>query len=301
MNLPKAFALLLYITLPFVLYSQEVQKDVLLKDIRFLSSPQLEGRKPFTQGNLQAREYIKHRFDSLGLSSQFREYTQFFNIPEQGPEKPGGQGANVVGFIPGQESSKIIVITAHFDHLGIVDGKIFHGADDNASGTAGLLALAAYFSRNPPRHSLMFAALDAEEMGLQGARALLRDFPFPLEQILMNVNLDMISRSEKNELYAVGTRHYPHLKPTLERVARKAKIDLAFGHDEPGTGADDWTNASDHGPFHAEGIPFIYFGVEDHPDYHRPTDMYENIDPDFYFQAVNLILWSVIAFDGQDL
>src|SRR5690606_14741038 len=161
----------------------EVEKDILLKDIRILSSSQMEGRKSLTKGNLMAREYIKLRFDSLGLTSQFRDYTQFFPVADNGGEAGKGQGANILGFIPGQESAKLIVIMAHYDHLGTSGDEIYHGADDNASGTAGLLALASYFSKNKPRHSLMFAALDAEEMGLQGAKALIENFPFPFEDV----------------------------------------------------------------------------------------------------------------------
>src|SRR5690606_27737683 len=116
-----------------------------------------------------------------------------------------------------------------------------------------------------------FAALDAEEMGLQGAKALVNDFPFPLNTVILNINLDMISKNQRNELYAAGTAHYPHLRPLLEEASKDAPIKLLFGHDIPGTDMQDWTSASDHAAFHEQGIPFIYFGVEDHEDYHKAT------------------------------
>src|SRR5690606_5406907 len=209
------------------LSAQKIDKKDLLEDLKYLSSDKLAGRKSLTQESLMAREYIKQRFDSLGLTSQYTDFTQFFSLKGSG-EKPG-KAANIIGFIPGQESSQIIVITAHYDHLGREGDKIFYGADDNASGTAGLLALAAYFSTNKPKHSLMFAAVDAEELGLLGARALVKDFPFPLENVLLNINLDMISRSSKNELYASGTRHYPQFLPLLKESSKSAKINLQFG------------------------------------------------------------------------
>lgn len=279
------------------LQAQNIDKPQLLNDIRFLASEELEGRKSLSEGNLKAREFIRQRFDSLGLTSQYADHTQHFSLNIPGSGASSGQGANVVGFIPGMESEKVMVITAHYDHLGKAGDGIFYGADDNASGTAGLLALAAYFSRNRPSNSIMFVAVDAEEMGLQGARALVKDFPFPLEDVLLNINLDMISRSEQNELYAAGTGHYPQFKPVLQEAAKGAEVDLAFGHDEPGTGSDDWTHASDHAAFHEQGIPFIYFGVEDHMDYHKTTDRYENIDQDFFYGAVNLILDCIRAVD----
>ncbi len=298
MNRRGTLFFLFLISTSWIAVAQESNKNLLLHDLKYLASDDLEGRQPLTEGNLKARNFIQQRFDSLGLTSQFRDYTQYFTLrDDRGQGEALGKAANVIGFIPGRESEKIIVITAHFDHLGKRGDTTYHGADDNASGTAGLLALAAYFSENKPFCSIMFAALDAEEMGLQGARALVRDFPFPLEDVLMNINMDMISRSDKKEIFAAGTAHYPQFREVLENSAADAEIQLKFGHDEPGTGRDDWTNASDHAAFHEEGIPFIYFGVEDHKDYHTPTDTYENVDHDFYHHAVNLIIRAVRDLD----
>lgn len=299
MNFRKIPAFLFLLLSPLYLLAQEIERESLLRDIQYLASDELAGRKPLTEGNIQAAQFIRERFAELGLSSQYKNYTQSFTLKtDRGRGEALGQASNIVGFIPGQESEKLIVITAHYDHLGTTEaGLIFNGADDNASGTAALLAMAEYFNRHKPKVSLVFAALDAEEMGLQGARALVRDFPFPLENVLLNINMDMISRNDKNELYAAGTRHYPHLKPALEKASKGAKVRLKFGHDEPGTGSDDWTNASDHAAFHEKGIPFIYFGVEDHADYHKDTDTFENIDSDFYYQAVRLIIKCVDELD----
>jgi Zn-dependent M28 family amino/carboxypeptidase len=281
------------------LAAQEINRERLINDIRYLSSAELQGRKPLTEGSMKARKHIRQRFQQLGLTSQYTDHTQFFTFTGRRDSVVYERAANIIGFIPGQESSKIIVITAHYDHLGEHHGEIYYGADDNASGTAALLALAEYFSKNKPRYSMMFAALDGEEMGLQGARALINDFPFPLEQVVMNINMDMISRNEKDELYATGSFHSPHLLPILQQVARTAPLNLRFGHDDPAMGSDDWTFSSDHGPFHLKKIPYIYFGVEDHEDYHKPTDTFENIDQDFYYRAVTTILRSVKAFDEK--
>src|SRR5690554_5216917 len=299
MHLRIGFVILFFASWSSLVYAQQVEREVLLKDIEYLSSEELEGRKPMTEGSVKARQYLSERFVSLGMTSQFKDYTQSFPLfPREGGDVLG-EGINVIGFIPGEETEKIIVITAHYDHLGEVDGAIYLGADDNASGTAALLALAAYFSENKPRHSMIFAALDAEEMGLQGAHALVSDFPFPLNTVILNINLDMISKNERNELYAVGTAHYPHLRPLLEAASKETAIRLLFGHDKPGTDMQDWTHSSDHAAFHEKGIPFVYFGVEDHEDYHKATDTFERIDQDFYYQAVNLILACTIMLDRE--
>src|SRR5690606_566789 len=141
----------------------------------------------------------------------------------------------------------------------------------NASGVAALLALARHFAASPPEHTIVFAALDAEEGGLRGARAFLADPPPDANAIELTVNMDLVSRNERGELYAAGAHHHPSLRPHLERIAERAPVKLRLGHDSPDLGSDDWTSQSDHGVFHAAGIPFVYFGVEDHPDYHRPT------------------------------
>jgi Zn-dependent M28 family amino/carboxypeptidase len=122
----------------------------------------------------------------------------------------------------------------------------------------------------------------------------------PQERIGLNLNLDMVSRSDKREIYVAGTYHTPDLRAPLEAVARRARIRMLFGHDRPESaagGADDWTTQSDHGAFHAAKIPFVYFGVEDHADYHKPTDTADKIDRGFFVDVAETILDAVIALD----
>ena len=194
---------------------------------------------------------------------------------------------------------RFIVVTAHFDHLGVRNGQIFNGADDNASGVAALLAVASRVSATKPAHSVVFAALDAEETGLNGARAFLAEPPVPREGIVMNVNLDMVGRDAKNLLFAAGTFHYPFLKAYLKDVARPPVV-LRLGHDAPNVkGEDDWTRDSDHYPFHQAGIPFIYFGVEDEAQHHKATDDAETMTKEFFVGAANTILAAIRAFDAN--
>jgi len=288
--------LLLFCYLPLFSWSQKIDEQTLLEDIQYLSSDQLEGRATTTEGNELAANYIISRFENLEITSQYPDYTQNFALNDEAESL--GTGKNIIGFIPGTSSSKIILLMAHYDHLGKKDNKIYNGADDNASGTATLLNMAAYFMENKPLHSILFAVTDAEEMGLLGAKALLQDFPFPLKQIQLVVNMDMISRSEDNTLYAVGTKFYPQFKPYLEKADKGSPVQLFLGNDG-GKGELDWTNASDHGPFHKKGIPFIYFGVADHKDYHKPTDTFENIQQTFYLQASELILNTLLEIDAS--
>lgn len=270
----------------------------LLRDVEVLSADDMQGRGIGTPGGVKARAYVAQRFKEAGLKMFGDAYLQPFEFTNRANEKISG--ANVVGFIEGKKyKDKYIVIAAHYDHVGIQKGEIYNGADDDASGTAALFAVAEFFKKNKPAHSIIFAAFDGEESGLRGSRAFVAAPPVAKEKIALNVNMDMVAHNDKNELYASGTFHYPALKPAIETVAKNAKIKLLLGHDRPEQGQDDWTNQSDHGSFHAARIPFIYFGVEDHKDYHRPTDDFVNINQEFYVRAVETILEAVKIFDKE--
>lgn len=307
MNSPvhKLITIILVLIPSWSSFAQEVNSKKLLQHIEYLSSDDLAGRKPLSDGSMKARKYILDELTSFDLVEPlYPDFIQNFSFLNQREVKNYKDAANLVAFIPGSQSRKVIVITAHYDHVGIgkADSKgdsIYNGADDNASGTAALMVLAEYFSRNRPKHGMMFVALDAEEMGLRGARALVNDFPYPLDQIVLNLNMDMLSRSDKNELYISGTYYYPRFKTILEKVANGSNPTLRFGHDEPGTGSNDWTKSSDHGAFFEKKVPHLYFGVEDHIDYHKPSDEFKNIQPQFYINAVNLVLKSLIALDTE--
>ncbi len=260
-------------------------REALLNDIKTLSSDEFEGREAGTVGGAKALAHLKRRFDSIGLQ-------ECGNFSEQSFEISGEkEGVNLLGRIEGTDASgRSLVLSAHYDHLGVRRGETYNGADDNASGTAALVAIASYFVDHPLRHALVVAAFDAEEKGLLGARAFLNDPCVPIASISLNINLDMISRSEAGELYAVGIQHYPYLEEFIQGMDTDREFTLLFGHDTPGSGADDWTSASDHGPFHALGIPFIYFGVEDHEGYHHPNDDFEYVTQDFYVSVVDGII-----------
>jgi len=263
--------------------------DALLERVRYLSLDSLEGRQTGTKGNLIAREYVIDQFKKYGIASLLDDYTQPFSF-EGRRDKKTYNGANVLGVIKGTEhAEKYIVISAHYDHVGVRDGKVYNGADDDASGTSAIIAMAQYFKTNPPKHSVVIAAFDAEEMGLQGASHFVKANTLPREQIAMNVNLDMVGRNDNNELYVVGTNLYTQLQPAIEGLELPDEFKLSVGHDGL-DGKQSWVFSSDHGPFHREKIPFLYFGVEDHKDYHKPTDDFEFIQPEFYEKAVTAVI-----------
>jgi Zn-dependent M28 family amino/carboxypeptidase len=279
--------------------AQRVDGAQLLEDVRVLAADSLEGRRTGSRGARRAQAYIRSAMEARGVKPFGTAYDQTFPVTVA----RGGtqyEGVNLIGQIRGTVyPDSFIVLTAHYDHLGVRDGIIHNGADDNASGVAVLLAAAAHFSRAAPRHSILFAALDAEELGLEGANAFVAAPPVPLSNVILNVNLDMVSRSDSGELYVAGTSHSPFLAPVVERVAARSRIQLLPGYDQPSRGAGhDWTSSSDHAVFHEAGIPFLYFGVEDHADYHRPTDDFERIDPIFFIRSAETILDALVEIDA---
>lgn len=253
----------------------------LINDLKELSSDKYEGRKTATEGSRKAAAYIIKRFETTGLTPFNNSWKQSFPLAEKSKK-----GVNLVGYIAGK-SDRTIVISAHYDHLGKLNGKIYNGADDNASGVAGLLAMAAYFKKNPPMHRLVFVCFDAEEIQLQGSKAFVASNPAILGKTILNINLDMISRADKGEIYACGTYHFPEFKPYLKGGSKQVK--LLLGHDDPKLGNNDWTSQSDHVSFHNKGIPFIYFGVEDHKDYHKSSDDFSAINTSVFQDIVSTI------------
>jgi Zn-dependent M28 family amino/carboxypeptidase len=280
-----------------------VDRAQLMRDVETLAAQEFEGRRTGTPGGLRARQWLVDQFEAIGLVSEGTEgYVQPFTFadreryaaPRGGrPSRRAYSGANVIGSLAGRDSrTRTLVVTAHYDHLGVRDGVLYPGADDNASGVAALLAAARHFARNPPRRRIVFAALDAEELGLRGARALVDSPIVAPSEVALHVNLDMVGRSDRNEIYAAGTSHAPWLTPLLQDVQTRASVRILFGHDQPldPEGREDWTHSSDHGPFHDAGIPFLYFGVEEHGDYHAATDTPDRIDRRFFGDVADMIV-----------
>ncbi|WP_420480118.1 M20/M25/M40 family metallo-hydrolase [Brevundimonas sp. FT23028] len=273
----------------------------LLEDVRILASDEMAGRDTGSAGGEMARNYIVGRFEALGVAAPMMGRLQPWEATgrtRQGPRT--FNGVNVIGVLRGTRvPDKYIVVTAHYDHVGTNDGQIFNGADDNASGVATMLALAAELKRQAPEHSVIFVALDGEERGLLGAKHFVEAPPVPLASIAMNLNFDMTARAETDgKLWVTGTYQNPQFRPILEGIPADGAVALAFGKDTPeDTGEDNWVEASDHGAFYRAQVPFLYLGVNYHPDYHRPSDDFERITPSVFTSATALSIASFRALD----
>lgn len=277
-------------------YIAPYNEDKLLEHVKELSSDKYEGRKTGERGSELARTYIINQFKDFNISGYQGSYGQPFTFTEWNKTY---NGVNILAKIKGTEHpDKHIVISAHYDHLGMQGDTIFNGADDNASGVSALICFAEYLAKYPPKHSVIFASFDAEELGLNGAKYFISNID--PNKIMININMDMISRSSANKIYVVGARYNNDLKAILDAFENHTSTKLIQGHD--GTdGKEDWTLASDHGPFHEAEIPFLYFGNEDHNDYHQPTDDFDSITPKFYKNTVSIILDILKIIDKSGL
>ena len=278
--------LLLSVTVPVTAQSDfealRAPKPVLVeevhirKHIEFLAHERLAGRRG--KGSREAAEYLKQQFQAFGLEPLFED-NFFQEVP--GSEKfqiPGGRnvGAVLRGSDP-QLRDEYIVIGAHYDHLGKRGDAIFHGADDNASGTAMLLEMARVLSQSSGKlkRSVMFVGFDLEERLLWGSRWFVAHAPVPQDQMKCLLVADMIGRSlaglDLNTVFVMGSEHSPQLSSALDAARTSEDLHVArLGIDLIGT-------RSDYGPFWNEEIPFLFFSSGEHPDYHKPTDTAEKI------------------------
>ncbi|MBZ5562043.1 MAG: M20/M25/M40 family metallo-hydrolase [Acidobacteriia bacterium] len=202
---------------------------------------------------------------------------------------------NVVGILPGQDAKyaqQCIVLGAHYDHLGFGDqhslapsqiGKIHHGADDNASGTSGLLELADGLARERAqlKHAVVFVAFTAEESGLLGSNFYAAHPACPMDQTLAMLNMDMIGRVKNNKLYVGGTGTSPDFKKLVETANRQVGFELSYSASGYG--------ASDHTSFAVKSVPVLFFFSGLHSDYHKPSDTWEKINADGGAKVVDLV------------
>lgn len=191
---------------------------------------------------------------------------------------------NVVGIVPGTDQElkdQYIVIGAHLDHEGVSGGMVFNGADDNGSGSVAVLEAAEAMAMTPARRSVIFVLYSGEEKGLLGSRSFISNCPVPVENIMLNINMDMVGRNNKDfpeGVYAIGSdRRSTELKKILietDENTVKLPLDFRFDENDP---LNLWRR-SDHASFADKGIPVICFSSGLHPEYHTPADDAEKIN-----------------------
>lgn len=266
--------------------------DITIADLKhrmnILASDSLEGRRTGEPGAEKAANYIAHEFARIGLMPLARDgsYFQHFEFSEKqfdSTKTEKTKGVNVIGLLKSSDpvmSYEFVVVGGHYDHLGhggrnaLDSSKAIHyGADDNASGTAGVLELAEYFAshKDQLKRSVLFMTFSGEEEGLFGSQHYTKEPYLPLEKTEAMINMDMIGRLNDSSLLIVeGMGSSPVWKDMISGLDESKPFILRLKPDGVGP--------SDHSPFYRKGIPVMFFFTGLHRDYHRATDTKEKIN-----------------------
>ncbi len=255
---------------PFTLDSGAEKRIVCMRIGKDLAEILMDGTGKNLMDLYQAidREMKPQSFEITGKTITMETELSASRIPTQ----------NVVGFLEGSDpklKNELLVIGAHYDHVGISGGEIYNGADDNASGTSGVMEVAEAFTESlvKPKRSLLFMAFAGEEKGLFGS-SYYADHPlYPLDHTVAMLDLDMISRNDSSAVAIVGSGSSHDLKTINEQCSEKIGLQLLYD-------SDAFFMQSDHYPFYKKNIPVLFYFSKSTPDLHKPTDDTEKIIPD---------------------
>jgi len=285
-------------------YANTITAKELKTHLYTFADDKMEGRMTGENGNNKAAEYLRNFYMDEGIASPIEENNYYQSIPAEyfKDATNGNPSQNVVAFIKGSEKpDEIIVLSAHYDHIGTRDGKIYNGADDDGSGTVAMLEIAKAFQKavkegNGPKRSILILHVTGEELGLYGSKYY-TEFPlFPLENTVVNLNVDMIGRigSEKkgndNYIYLIGSDKLSQDLHDLSEEVNKKYTNLEFDY----TYNDDndpnrFYYRSDHYNFAKNNIPVIFYFNGTHEDYHKDTDTPDKIEYELMAKRSQLI------------
>lgn len=286
----KNILFLIFLGFIFACTPEINQENRIEEDATFLASDALEGRQTGTKGEKEAATYIENRFKELGLLPKGTNgFLQTFSFkPKTNPHDEvkfdvNGDGTiagnNVIGFID-NKAENTIIIGAHFDHLGFGgEGSLYrdaikavhNGADDNASGIAVLLNLAAKLTAKNTNNNYLFMAFSGEEMGLLGSNYFVKNPTIDIKKVSYMINMDMVGRMKKDStlaVYGTGT------SPIFKQVLKSYNTNFKLVQQESGVGP------SDHTSFYLADIPVLHFFTGQHEDYHKPSDDSEKLNYD---------------------
>lgn len=263
----------------------QIDEGRIKQHIRILAADSMQGRGAGSLGESMAATYIEKQFKKMKLTPRGEENSYLQPFPfKGGVHGTGGDGIahNVVAYLD-NDAAYTIVIGAHYDHLGLGEngssldanplGKIHNGADDNASGVAGLMELAQYFQKNKAKekYNFIFIAFSGEELGLFGSKYFTEHPSIDLSAVNYMINLDMIGRldPQTKSLAVSGTGTSPVWENELKKLSDE---NLKIKTDSAGIGP------SDHTSFYLKNIPVLHFFTGSHSDYHKPSDDWEKIN-----------------------
>ena len=294
-------------------YINSLSKQNLINNLGVLASDEMEGRKTGEFGQKMAANFIRDYYKDLKIDAAPGTDNYFQIVPSKDMRRMFSpklnDSENVVAYIEGSEfPNEYIVISAHYDHVGMANGEIYNGADDDASGNSAVMEIARLFQKaklagNGPKRTIVFLHCTGEEYGLFGSNYYVNNPLFPLENTVCNLNIDMIGRTDKKHekskdyLYLVGSDKLSQELHDLSEVTNKkySKLILDYEFNEENHPEQIYYR-SDHYNFAKRNIPVIFYYSGTHVDYHQPTDTFEKIEFDKMHQRIKLIFataWEV--------
>jgi hypothetical protein len=285
-----------------------VEPPRLLDDIKFLTDDRLQGRATGSAGADSAAAYLARRFSEVGLQPAAGGWFQSFMVSRDAPATRQGRmgglvGKNVIGILPGRDPvlrNQTVILGAHYDHLGAGsfgsldpenNGRVHNGADDNASGIAGMIQVAARLAASPPARTVVFIAFSGEELGLLGSAHYVKQPIYPLAETMAMVNLDMVGRLRNGRLIVYGARSAREFPALLDSLNWYAGFDLKPQGDGYGP--------SDQSSFYAAKRPVLHLFTDLHEDYHRTTDDWQKINLDGLKRVADFTLGLVTALANR--
>jgi Zn-dependent M28 family amino/carboxypeptidase len=288
-----------------ITYANTISPTDLKEHLYIIASDEFEGRNTGEAGQKKAAEYLKEFYISNNIASPLGENDYFQEIPTEHLRPNLNPSENVVAFIEGSEKpEEIVVISAHFDHVGIKNGEIYNGADDDGSGTVAILEIAEAFQKaveqgNGPKRSILFLHVTGEEKGLLGSK-FYTNFPiFPLTNTITNLNIDMIGRVDDaheenpNYIYLIGS---DKLSKELHNLSEQVndtytQIDLDYKYNDDND-PNRFYYRSDHYNFAKNNIPIIFYFNGTHQDYHKPSDTPDKINYEMLTKRTQLVFYT---------
>ena len=296
-------------------YANTITLDELKEQLYFYASDEMEGRNTGSPGQKKAVNYLRDQYKKMGVpgGGQYGDYFQI--VPGKAFGKPELSSENVLAFIKGREfPDEVLVISAHLDHVGMKDDKVYNGADDDGSGTIALLEIAEAFKQAVndgygPRRSILFLHVTGEEIGLKGSKYYADNPIYPMENTIANLNIDMIGRIDAahednpDYVYLIGSDMLSQELHDMSEAANKSSMNMNLDYKYNGkSDPNRFYYRSDHYNFAKNDVPVIFYFNGTHEDYHKPTDTPDKIEYELYQRRAKLIFataWEVANADKR--
>ncbi|WP_452226482.1 M28 family peptidase [Lacinutrix cladophorae] len=294
-------------------YAATITAAALKENLYQFASTNFEGRATGEEGQKKAANFLVDFYKSHNIASPIADSTYFQHIPKSFLPEGIHASENALAYIKGSEKpDEVLIISGHFDHLGIENEEIHFGADDNGSGSTAILEIAQAFKIAEqdgfkPKRSILFLHLTAEEIGLQGSLYYTKNPIFKLENTIANLNIDMIGRVDRthkenpNYIYIIGadrlSKELHYINESVNTITTNLNLEYKYNEE---TDSNRYYYRSDHYNFAKHNIPVIFYFNGEHEDYHKPTDTADKINYPLLEKRAQLIFATAWQLANQE-